>query len=80
MNEKETLKMDKQKFIDGIIAILTVIADNLLRYAIAWSAYLFLRSVFAQLPKLGFIKFILVAFAIEVIVSMLFDKSDDEKE
>lgn len=72
--------MDKHEFIDGAIGLLVAFICDLLRYVIAWFAYLVLRSVFPQLPDLGFIKFILAFAAISVIVSMLFDKSDDEKD
>lgn len=69
--------MDKQEFIDGAVGLIVAFACDLLRYVIAWFA--FLRSVFPQLPDLGFIKFILAFAAISVMASMLFDKSDDEK-
>lgn len=72
--------MDKQEFIDGAVGLIVAFVCDLLRYVIAWFAYLVLRSVFPQLPDLGFIKFILAFAAISVMVSMLFDKSDDEKE
>lgn len=71
--------MDKQEFIDGAIGLFVAFICDLLRYVIAWFAYLVLRSVFPQLPDLGIVKFILAFAAISVIVSMLFDKSDDEK-
>ena len=80
MNEKRKLKMDKQEFIDGAVGLIVAFVCDLLRYVIAWFAYLVLRFVFPQLPDLGFIKFILAFAAISVMVSMLFDKSDDEKE
>lgn len=71
--------MDKQEFIDGAIGLFVAFICDLLRYVIAWFAYLVLRSVFPQLPDLGFIKFTLAFLAIGTIVVMLFDKSDDEK-
>ena len=79
MTEKRKIKMEKQEFIDGAVGLLVAFICDLLRYVIAWFAYLVLRSVFPQLPDLGFVKFILAFAAISVMVSMLFDKSDDEK-
>lgn len=72
--------MDKQEFIDGAIGLIVAFVCDLLRYIIAWFAYLVLRSVFPQLPDLGLVKFVLAFAAIGVMVSMLFDKSGDEKE
>ena len=80
MNEKRKLKMDKQEFIDGAVGLIVAFVCDLLRYVTAWFAYLVLRSVFPQLPDLGFIKFVLAFAAISVMVSMLFDKSDDERK
>lgn len=69
--------MDIGEIILYVVMFIVALIVDLIFYTIGWYCYLYLHSLFPQLPNLEFIQFILGAFAIRFIWSILFGRNED---